>query len=117
MRSSKPEIAKPKVPARVSGSVIPKGASKSGERTREHELRHHEERYARECKNHGLDERRRLTEIERHSKVAHEKTLRDRADRRREDDRSDERHCDEHRSEREAGQAGARKQRPMYSED
>ena len=124
MRSSKPEIAKPKVPSRPSGSVIARGASKSGERTREHELRHREERYARECKNHGLDERRRLSEIERASKVAHEKTLRDRACKERDrgkddryDERRDERRSFEHRSEREVGQAGARKQRPMYSED
>jgi hypothetical protein len=117
MRTSKPKINKPKVPAKISPSVLPKAPSKSGERTRVYEHNCHEERYARERANHGLDERRRLTEIECASQRAHEKTLRDRACKEREDRRRDDEHRSfEHRSESEVGQAAARKERPVYGE-
>jgi len=114
MKTSKPQINKPKVPAKIAQSVIPKAASKSHERARAQELRRHEERYERERSNHGLDERRKLTEIEHASKVAHERTLRERACREKRE------RCGEDRPERrleQVGQAGARKERPMYSID
>jgi len=111
MKSSKHDFSKHHFyqSAKSREVIAPKAVSKSGERTRAHEIRRQEERYARERANHGLDENRKPSEIERHSQAAHERSLRERAA--REKDRLCER-CSEP-----IGQAGAKKQRPMYSED
>ncbi|HEX5324670.1 MAG TPA: hypothetical protein VFW40_12855 [Capsulimonadaceae bacterium] len=122
--TSKPQIHKPSVPAKISPAVVVKAASKSGERTRAQEMRGHEARYARDRANHGLDERRRLSDIECASQRAHEKTLRERAGQEKDgrceacgQPRGSEQRSSERRSDRPVGQAGARKDRPMYSID
>lgn len=98
--TSKPHIAKPKVPAKPS--VTPKAVSRSGERTRAVEMQARDAKRGREKAGGGLDERRRLTEIEAASLRAHERSQIERA-------------CNAGRCEPAVGQAGAKKQRPMYS--
>ena len=107
MRTSKHDIYRP---AHSREVIAPKPVSKSGERTRAEEIRRLEERYGRERAHHGLDENRKVSEIERHSQAAHEKTLRERASR-------DKGRLCERCSEKLTGQAGAKKERPMYSID
>ena len=96
--TSKPQIAKPKVPAKPS--VTPKPVSRSGERTKAAEVRTRNERSTREKAGGGIDSRHRLTEIEAASLRAHERSEEERR---------------RGSAEAPVGQAGAKKSRPMYS--